>query len=42
MSESSSTPLRTSGSRLHDGDDAQDLTEGLDLGFEGANDILRA
>ena len=47
MSESSSTPSQTSGSRLHDGDNdhsltGSDLTEGLDLGFDGAEDILRA
>jgi len=43
MSESSSTPSQTSGSRLHDkdGEDDDDLTEGLDLGFDGAEDILR-
>ncbi|MFN4099666.1 MAG: phage terminase large subunit family protein [Pararhodobacter sp.] len=47
MSESSSTPSQTSGSRLHEGDDDHDLTdsdltEGLDLGFDGAEDVLRA
>jgi len=47
MSESSSTPSQTSGSRLHEGDSDHsltdsDLTEGLDLGFDGAEDILRA
>jgi len=47
MSESSSTPSQTSGSRLHEGDNdhsltENDLTEGLDLGFDGAADILRA
>ena len=47
MSESSSTPSQTSGSRLHEGDDDHhltdsDLSEELDLGFEGAEDILRA
>ncbi|WP_114965577.1 phage terminase large subunit family protein [Alkalilacustris brevis] len=42
MSESSSTPLPTSGSALHEGEDDHDLTEGLDLGFDGAEDILRA
>ncbi|MBK5946044.1 phage tail protein [Rhodobacter veldkampii DSM 11550] len=43
MSESSSTPWQTSGSRLHDRqeEDDHDLTEGLDLGFDGAEDILR-
>ena len=47
MSESSSTPWQTSGSRLdevkhdHSLNDG-DLTEGLDLGFDGAEDILRA
>jgi len=42
MSESSSTPSRTSGFRLHEGDNDHDLTEDLDLGFDGAEDILRA
>ena len=47
MSESSSTPSQTSGSRLHEGDNDHsltdsDLTEGLDLGFDGAEDVLRA
>ena len=44
MSESSSTPSQTSGSRLHDskGETDHALTEGLDLGFDGAEDILRA
>jgi len=43
MSESSSTPWQTSASRLNDtdGEDDRDLTEGLDLGFDGAEDILR-
>ena len=41
MSESSSTPLPTSGSRLNEGGRDTDLTEGLDLGFDGAEDILR-
>ena len=46
MSESSSTPWQTSGSRLNEGDHDHslndgDLTEGLDLAFEGAEDILR-
>ena len=46
MSESSLTPSQTSGSRLHEGDHDHrlndgDLTEGLDLGFDGAEDILR-
>ena len=43
MSESSSTPWQTSASRLNDtdGEDDHDLTEGLDLGFDGAEDILR-
>uniref|UniRef100_UPI0025DF12F7 phage terminase large subunit family protein n=1 Tax=uncultured Sulfitobacter sp. TaxID=191468 RepID=UPI0025DF12F7 len=46
MSESSSMPWQTSGSRLNEGDHDHnlndgDLTEGLDLGFEGAEDILR-
>ncbi|MBS0126865.1 phage terminase large subunit family protein [Thetidibacter halocola] len=38
MSETSSTPSPTSGSASDD----HDLTEGLDLGFDGAEDILRA
>ena len=47
MSESSSTPWPTSGSQSAEGDDQQDptdldLTDGLDLGFEGAEDLLRA
>ncbi len=47
MSESSSTPWPTSGSRLNDGDhdhslSDDDLTTDLDLGFDGAEDILRA
>jgi hypothetical protein len=44
MSESSSTPSQTFGSRLHDteGEDDHDLTDGLDLGFDGAEDVLRA
>ncbi|MDV7272104.1 phage terminase large subunit family protein [Thioclava sp. A2] len=43
MSESSSTPWPTSGSGLHDeGEDTSDLTAGLDLAFDGAEDILRA
>ena len=47
MSESSSTPSPTSGSRLDEGDTDHsltdnDLTAGLDLGFDGAGDILRA
>ena len=46
MSESSLPPSQTSGSRLHEGDHDHslndgDLTEGLDLGFDGAEDILR-
>ena len=46
MSESSSPPWPTSGSRLHEGEhdyrlNDGDLTEGLELGFEGAEDILR-
>ena len=39
MSESSSTPWQTSGSRLDEDD--HDLTADLDLGFDGAEDILR-
>ena len=44
MSESSSTPSQTFGSRLHDreGEDDHDLTDGLDLGFDGAEEVLRA
>ena len=47
MSESSSPPSQTSGSRLNDEDDDHgltdsDLTADLDLGFDGAEDILRA
>jgi phage terminase large subunit GpA-like protein len=42
MSESSSTPWPTSGSRLDEGEHNNDLTEGLDLGFDGAEDVLRA
>jgi len=43
MSESSSTPWQTSASRLNDkdGEDEHDLTEDLNLGFDGAEDILR-
>src|SRR6056297_555246 len=42
MSESNSTPSQTSGSRLNEGVPENDLSEDLDLGFEGAEDILRA
>lgn len=47
MSESSSTPWPTSGFRWNDGDNDEgltndDLSEDLDLGFDGAEDILRA
>ncbi|UYP67460.1 phage terminase large subunit family protein [Thalassobacter stenotrophicus] len=42
MSESSSTPWPTSGSRLNDEENTSDLTQGLDLAFDGAEDILRA
>ncbi|NHQ74533.1 phage terminase large subunit family protein [Roseovarius gahaiensis] len=42
MSESSSTPWPTSGSRLNDEENTSDLTEDLDLAFDGAEDILRA
>ena len=51
MSESSSTPSPTLGSALNDGDPLDDtlnpltdsaLTDGLDLAFDGAEDILRA
>ena len=41
MSANSSMPSPTSGSRLHDEGDDNDLTEGLDLGFDGAEDLLR-
>ena len=46
MSESSSPPWPTSGSRLHEEEQDNslndgDLTDGLDLAFEGAEDILR-
>ncbi len=41
MSESSSTRLPTSGSRLDEEEETSDLTAGLDLGFDGAEDILR-
>ena len=41
MSANSSTPSPTSGSRLHDEDDDNDLTADLDLGFDGAEDLLR-
>ena len=44
MSESSSMPSQTSGSRSGNEDDHSpthpDLTAELDLGFEGADDIL--
>jgi phage terminase large subunit GpA-like protein len=47
MSESSSTPWPTSGSGLNEGDlepnlTSVDLTAELELGFDGAEDILRA
>ncbi len=47
MSESSSTPWPTSGSTLDEGESEHelthdDLTADLDLGFDGAEDILRA
>jgi phage terminase large subunit GpA-like protein len=42
MSESSSTPSQTSGSRLHEGEQDNDLTDGLDLAFDGVEDVLRA
>ena len=41
MSANSSTPSPTSGFRLHDEDNDNDLTAGLDLGFDGAEDLLR-
>ncbi|KJS41402.1 MAG: bacteriophage tail assembly protein [Roseovarius sp. BRH_c41] len=42
MSERNSTPLPTFASRLDEGGDDHDLTDGLDLGFDGAEDVLRA
>jgi phage terminase large subunit GpA-like protein len=42
MSESSSTPWPTSGSRWNDEEVTSDLTADLDLTFDGAEDILRA
>ncbi len=42
MSERNSTPLPTSGFRLDEEGDKLDLTDDLDLGFDGAEDILRA
>ena len=48
MSERNSTPLPISGSASNNGDtttsDLTDdqLTDGLDLGFDGAEDILRS
>ena len=47
MSERNSTPSPISGSASHDGGTDNDLTEGdltddLDLGFDGAEDVLRA
>ena len=42
MSESSSTHWPTSGSALDEGDPETDLTAGLDLAFDGAEDILSA
>ena len=41
MSETSSPPSQTSGSRLNEGGSETDLTDGLDLAFDGAEDILR-
>lgn len=41
MSANSSTPSPTSESRLHEEDDDNDLTADLDLGFDGADDLLR-
>ena len=41
MSANSSTPSPTSGSRLHEEEDSNDLTADLDLGFDGAEDLLR-
>jgi phage terminase large subunit GpA-like protein len=42
MSERNSTPSPTSGSLSPDDEGFHDLTEDLDLGFDGAEDILRA
>jgi hypothetical protein len=45
MSDSTSTPSPISGSRLDDDNDdltSDDLTADLDLGFDGAEDILRS
>ena len=42
MSESSSTPWPTSGSRLNEEENTSDLTADLDLAFDGAEDVLRA
>jgi len=42
MSESSSTPSQTSGSRLNEEENTSDLTADLDLAFDGAEDVLRA
>ena len=41
MSANSSTPSPTSGSRLHDEDDNNDLTADFDLGFDSAENLLR-
>ena len=41
MSANSSPPSPTSGFRLHDEEDENDLTANLDLGFDGAEDLLR-
>ena len=41
MSDSTSTPSPISGSRLDEGEE-HDLTDDLDLGFDGAEDILRS
>ena len=41
MSENSSLPLPTSAFPSGDGEDDLDLTADLDLGFDGAEDILR-
>ena len=42
MSESNSMPWPTSGYRLNDEENTSDLTKGLDLAFDGAEDVLRA
>ena len=41
MSERNSTPLPISGCRLDEEGDQDDLTDDLDLGVDGAEDIVR-